>query len=359
MIKILHVISDRNIGGAGRLLLNLLKEADREKFDISVILPYGSLLTPKITEIGIKATESDLSIRSLYKVIKRKNPDIVHTHAVPTARVTAKLCGVSSTVNTKHCANDNAIKHPFYKRVAVRLFDSLFTTCTVATADYVKEVLASEGIPPRKTEIIINGSLPINELSKRERTEARRHWGYSEGDFIVGIVARLEVGKGQEYFIKAAEICQKKVPNIKFLVVGGGSMADELKAMAKGLHNLKFLGFVENVGEIMNILDANVNCSYISETSSLSLSEGMSVGAIPIVSDCGGNEFMAKGCGIVFPKQDAHALAEAIISLSKDSEAQKRLKSSAKERFFKEFTAKAMTKRTEDLYVRLAKKKNK
>ena len=356
MIKILHVISDKNIGGAGRLLLNLLNESDRKSFSISVVVPKGSLLTQKIIKAGFEVTESGLSFKSLYKIIKRKKPDVVHTHASASARVAARLCGVRAIINTKHCAADDAQKPPFYKRAAIRLFDALFTDLTVATAKYVKEALIKEGIPQRKTEIIINGSRPIEKLSKKERAEVRSRLGYSDSDFIAGIVARLEHGKGQEYFIKAAKICQSKAPNVKFLIIGDGSMADELKATAVGLNNLRFLGFLDDVGEIMNILDANVNCSYISETSSLSLSEGMSVGAVPVVSDCGGNAFMAEGCGLVFPKKDARALAEAIILLSRDAETQKRLKSLAEERFRRYFGASAMTKKTENLYIRLAKK---
>ena len=45
MIKVLNIISDTNIGGAGRVLLNYAKYRDREKFDMSVILPSGSMLT--------------------------------------------------------------------------------------------------------------------------------------------------------------------------------------------------------------------------------------------------------------------------------------------------------------------------
>ena len=34
MTRVLHIISDTNIGGGGRALLNYLQFADREKFEI-------------------------------------------------------------------------------------------------------------------------------------------------------------------------------------------------------------------------------------------------------------------------------------------------------------------------------------
>ena len=43
-MKILHVLTDRNIGGAGRWLLYYLKYHNREKFAVKVVLPHDSLL---------------------------------------------------------------------------------------------------------------------------------------------------------------------------------------------------------------------------------------------------------------------------------------------------------------------------
>ena len=354
MVKILHVISDKNIGGAGRLLLNLLKEADRGLFDFSVILPHGSLLKPEIQSLGVKVIESDLGFFELYRIIGNENPQIVHTHAAATARIAAKLRG-AVTVNTRHCASEESGKIPAYKKAATRLFDALFTNATVATAHYVKAVLIGEGIPKNKITVVINGSRPIAEFPEQKKLEIRHRLGYSKDDFLAGMIARLEEGKGQETFIEAARICQKSAPQIKFLIAGNGSAEPQLKAQAQALDNLKFLGFLPDVTEIMNVIDANVNCSYISETSSLSLSEGMSVGAIPVVSDCGGNRFMADDCGVIFPKKDAKALAEALINLSRALPEKSSLLAASKQKFSNLLTAQRMAKETENLYLGLLK----
>lgn len=354
MIKVKHVISDKNIGGAGRLLLNLLANTDRKLFEPSVVLPYGSLLKPEIKKLGVKAVESGLGIFELFEIMRNERPNIVHTHAAATARIAARLCG-AVTVNTRHCADDRKSRTPIYKRAAVKCFDALFTDATIATAEYVKDVLIDEGVPSKKISVIINGSIQMEEFSSERKKEARLGLGLSEGGFVVAIVARLEPGKGHETFIEAARICRDLTPDVTFLIVGCGSYENELKTMAKGLGNLRFLGFTDNVTRIMNVSDANANCSYLSETSSLALSEGMSVGAIPIVSDCGGNSFMADGCGIVFPKRDAAALADALLYLSKNPEAKNLLSLNAKQRFQNLFTAERMAQKTENLYFKLLK----
>ena len=46
MIRVLNIISDTNIGGAGRVILNYLRYADRDKFETLVAIPRGSLLSP-------------------------------------------------------------------------------------------------------------------------------------------------------------------------------------------------------------------------------------------------------------------------------------------------------------------------
>lgn len=57
-IRVLNVITDTNFGGAGRLLVNYLKNFDREKFDISVAIPENSLLTPEIKKLGYRVIET-------------------------------------------------------------------------------------------------------------------------------------------------------------------------------------------------------------------------------------------------------------------------------------------------------------
>ena len=42
MIRVLNVISDTNIGGAGRVILNYLRYADSSRFETWAAVPRGS-----------------------------------------------------------------------------------------------------------------------------------------------------------------------------------------------------------------------------------------------------------------------------------------------------------------------------
>ena len=54
MIRVVESISDKNIGGAGVLLLNKIKNMNSEKIDITVLVPKGSALTKKTQRVENK-----------------------------------------------------------------------------------------------------------------------------------------------------------------------------------------------------------------------------------------------------------------------------------------------------------------
>lgn len=96
MIKVIHVISDTNIGGAGTVLLTTLYNIDRSRFDVKVVLPEGSALIPRIDALGFETVPTkggadkslDFSaIHEYMRIFKREKPDIVHTHAAMAACV--------------------------------------------------------------------------------------------------------------------------------------------------------------------------------------------------------------------------------------------------------------------------------
>ena len=67
MIKVIEVISDTNIGGAGILLINRLKHTNKELFDTTVILPKGSKLKKKLEELGINTISVNVCVDSSWE----------------------------------------------------------------------------------------------------------------------------------------------------------------------------------------------------------------------------------------------------------------------------------------------------
>jgi len=102
-------------------------------------------------------------------------------------------------------------------------------------------------------------------------------------------------------------------------------------------------------------MDLNVNASFGTETSSLALSEGMSVGVPALASNYGGNPRMIESGvnGFLFPPRDEQALASLLLRLHDDRALLRELSEGARRLYQEKFTAPAMVARLEGLYTRV------
>lgn len=367
MIKILHFISDTNIGGAGRLLVNQIRNMPRGEFDIFVALPRESALCGELKNAPCRIIECDhcadssFSLSSVFenvKIINEIKPDIVHSHASLSSRIAAALCGVRSRIFTRHCVFPvPKIYESSLVRSAFKVANNILSTRIIAVAESARQNLVEMGCDGQKIEVIINGVEPVRTVSGSEKNELRAKLGIDNNGFVISIFARLEEYKGHRILLSAAAKCLKKFPNFKFLIVGEGSRKSELVSLTKELNidkNIIFCGFCGDVAPYFNITDINVNCSFGTETSSLALSEGMSLGLPAVASDYGGNPHMARDGvnGLIFPRNDADALACALMRIYTDEELYKRCSQGALLRFQNEFNARAMCEKMAALYHR-------
>ena len=231
----------------------------------------------------------------------------------------------------------------------------------IAVSYSAKRNLTKMGISPEKITVIINGVEGISALSDNNKSNIRKSLGFSNDDIIVGICARLEKYKDHECFLKAAKYICGSSDKYRFLIIGDGTLRKELEEKARELgiiEQVRFLGFVSDVTPFLNILDIQVNCSVGTETSSLALSEGMSIGIPSVVSDFGGNPYMIKNGenGLVYKKGDHIFLARSILEIVGNRELYQRMSVSAKERFVTELNIKNTVRQTESLYVEAYKK---
>ena len=110
MIKILHFITDTNIGGAGNLLIQQINGMDNTRFDFTVALPKGSKLISKLPCKTVEceySADKSFSLKSIienFKIINKIKPDIVHSHSSLSSRIAAKILNVKSRVFTRQCA---------------------------------------------------------------------------------------------------------------------------------------------------------------------------------------------------------------------------------------------------------------
>ena len=368
MIRVLQIISDTNIGGGGHSLLNYLRYRDRERVEVLVVMPRRSALKPAVEELGVEVAEIDAmadksldwkAIPLLRQLIQSWKPDLVHTHGSLSGRIAARLCGVR-VLYTKHCAfPPSKLQTIPPGRLAGRILDWALSDGVVAVGPSAEENLTSTGIPKEKIHVLFNGVAPLKPAAPEERTRLREELGFAEDDFVVGILARIELYKGHGTLLEAVRNLVQAGRKVKLLVAGQGSFEPELRLRCADLpaDTVVFAGFVEQVERVLGAMDVQVNASYESETSSLSLLEGMSMGLPAIASDCGGNPYLIENGenGLIFPAQDVQALERCIAQLMDHPEERVRMGRRAQEIFQARFTGQEFAKNVEQIYFDLLK----
>lgn len=365
MIKVLNIISDSNIGGAGRLLINYLHNFDRTKFDIYVAMPENSDLKPlvenekyPVIELkGIRDKSFDIrAIREISKVIKDLKPDIVHTHSALSGRIASYINRVPSRFYTRHSAFPPSKRLTSFPGKQINGFvNGKLATDIVAVAQAAMDNLTDTGVDPKKITVIINGVDEMRKISDDEKSELKESLGIKNTTFVCGISARLEEYKGHSYLLDTVKYVCDRHPDTVFLIIGGGSCEQSLKEKSKKLDiedKTIFTGFVDDVAPYYNIMDLNLNCSIGTETSSLALSEGMSLSVPAIATTYGGNPYMITDGvnGFLVPERDSVAMGDKILELIDNPELLKKLSVGARSQYEKKFTAKVMTAQLEKLY---------
>ena len=376
MIKVVEAISDTNIGGAGVLLINRVRHSDRTRFNTIIVLPRNSKLVERFQSIKVDVVEIDgcadksFDIRSLIRyivTIKRLHPDIVNSHGCMNSRIAAMICSVPVRIYTRHCV------FPIKKRETLpirRMFFSfvteLLTHKVIAVSHSAARDLQKMGLKQSTIEVIINGAEKLKRLSYAERQLLKQTLGISPEEIVVTMCARLEPYKDHKCFLRAAEVLLGEDRDFRFIVMGDGSLKKELQKEALRLNiqdKVIFTGFVDDVTPYMNITDINVNCSVGTETSSLALSEGMSLGIPAVVSNYGGNPYMVKNGvnGYVYNSGDFIELAGAIkkLAIMKRNGKYDIFSARSRHRFESELNAENMAQRTEKLYDDMINLKNK
>jgi glycosyltransferase involved in cell wall biosynthesis len=149
----------------------------------------------------------------------------------------------------------------------------------------------------------------------------REEFKISEGEILIGMMARFSPGKGHEEFIYSAKELIKKYDNLRFMIIGEPSKGEdkyaaEIKTLASELDvidRLIFTGFRKDAPEVLSALDIFVFPSH-AEAFGLALVEAMSMGKPSVCSNSDGVLDIAVNnvTSLLFEKKDQMDLAKKI-----------------------------------------------
>ena len=347
--------------GGQRQVLFLARELQRANYAFWLAVQRGGPLHKKADEEGLPLlplkirNEADLlAVLRLAAAMRRRRCVLAHFHDAHGAGIGTRAAGLAKVplrVISRRVDFPIRSKSKYTKEI-----DAI-----IAISEGVKKVLVEDGIRAELVEVIPSGIdfSPFEEV--RERDFLRREFRFGPDDFLVGIVAQLEDHKGHRYLLEAAQILKGQVPNVKFVIVGAGSLRLDLDRQAHNLHVddiVYFLGFREDVPRILASLDLFVLSSHMEGLGS-SLLDAMA-SRLPVVATTAGGipeVVIDRETGLLVPPRDPAALAQAILKVCLDKGLAARLAQRGYEVVHEKFSAESMARRVIAVYERLAAKK--
>ena len=360
----MQITHDLNIGGLQRVVVDLAKRMDKDRFHVSVCaLREGGPLEKELADDGIEVIRMPamnnradyFRFWKLYKAMIEKKPAVIHTHntepltdGVPAAL----LARVPVKVHTDH-----ARRFPDKKRYmfAERLL-SHFLCQFVAVSEHTKgNLVRYEKIHPDKIKVVLNGIAGEKYGSRIDREKKKAELGIDPSKSpILGVAARLTKQKGISYLLQATKMLCNDFPDVLLLIAGEGELWDRLHAEVKELvieRNVLFLGPRLDIHEILQIQDIFILPSLF-EGLPLVLLEAMAASLPIVATDVGGTRQAVRdgANGFLVPSEDASGLYAAIKRLAENQAMRETFSRNSLERFQKEFTLERMVRTYEQIY---------
>lgn len=322
-MRILQVITSLRTGGAEKLMVDLLPrlrdlghEVDLCVFDGLRTPFYDTLESKGIRVIPLRVGGSVYDPRNTFALVSLiKKYDVVHTHNtacqmyVAMANVFAKKC----IVTTEHSTSNRRRKYPMLKWLDAWMYRQYQTIVTVSdiAGQNIKDYIGDASLP---TKTITNG-IDVNRFRNAEPCQEIAD-AYKDC-FVCVMVAGFRYEKDHATVIKAFSHLPEQY---HLLLVGDGEKRGDLEALVATLglgERVHFLGIRMDVPNLLQAADVVIMSSH-REGLSLSNLEGMASGKPFIASDVEGLHEIVDGAGILFPHQDAEALAGLIRECCED-----------------------------------------
>jgi glycosyltransferase involved in cell wall biosynthesis len=215
----------------------------------------------------------------------------------------------------------------------------------VANSTAGAERLRREGVAAEKIVIIPNG-IDLSRFPRRELRTSRR---------VVATVANLRAEKGHDVLLRSAALVRQQLPDVRFRIIGDGTLRDSLRALASALgvdDCVEFLGHREDVPALLATSDVY---AFPSRTEAFpnGLIEGMAAGLPVVASGVGGMlELVDNGCnGILVPPGDEHALASSLLAVMQDETRASELGAAARQSIERRYSFDRMVAGFTDLYL--------
>jgi len=279
-------------------------------------------------------TRSITSLVIGFNLIRKRNIDIIYErhHVFDIGIILSKVFKIPCVLEVNGILIDEVKVSGSYGptlQKAVYLIENLLirhANCIIAVTPGIKDDFVKRGIDKKKVHVIPNGAnidlfKPINRDKSAECIGLDKKYKY------ICFVGNLAPWQGVEYLIKSTSMILKRCPDVRFLIVGNGTMQGDLEALAEELgvpDKFIFTGVIpyEKVPLYINASDLCVAPFIVARNAKIGLSplkiyEYLACGKPVVASDIPGvSDILKKSCGgIVVTPEAPRELADVIIKM--------------------------------------------
>ena len=262
-------------GGVEAVILNYFKNMNKSKFVFDFVIDSDSTdnnFINEIQELGgtiIKCPpyqKLHKYNKFLYKLFKEKNYDIVHSNIntlsvfplrmAEKAGIKIRIAHSHSTSNPKEW-NKNLLKNilrPFSKKYA-----NVYFACSELAGRYL---FGNKAFDEGKV-VIFNNAINLDKFKYNEekRKEIRKKLNIKNDTFVIGHIGRFVAQKNHTFLIDIFNEMHKENENSVLLLIGQGTLQNEIKEKVDKLglaNSVKFIGQVTNANDYYNAMDVFV-----------------------------------------------------------------------------------------------------
>lgn len=367
-MKILHLISGGDDGGAKTHVITLLKELSQYE-DITLVCLLDESFAKEAKEAGIHVVilkqEKRYNLQIVNQLVDhlKDGYDLLHCHG---AR--ANFLGMFikrkykiPMVSTIHSDYRSDFDNNIYKKMVYTPLNYMSLKRMdyfIAITEQFKCMLVKRGFKEDKIYVAYNGIAVEEKPCPLTKEAFLEQYGltYDKNIIYIGIVSRLHPVKGIPVFLNAAAKVRQRNTRIQFLIAGYGDdkHTEKYKDYVKqqGLEEvIHFLGFVKDIPSFHGAIDINVLTSH-SESFPYALLEGGLHRKATITSAVGGIPEMIEHdkSGLLFEDGDHEALSHAMEKLADDEALRIALGDALFKRIQNHFSDKKMARMHVDIY---------
>ena len=281
-LKVVHIITKLELGGAQINTVYTYENLDEKRFETYLLCGPGGMLTGKVKKkerlliVNHLAREinpgKDLkALWQIKKILKDIKPDIVHTHSSKAGiigRIAAFFSGVPVIIHSVHGFSfspfQSLLKRRFY--ITAEKIVSRFTHHFVFVSHDDIETARQKKLV-RENYSLIRSGFPFKKfLTKNpDLTTLRKKYHIAATDFICGTIAPFKPQKGLFHLIEIAEKVlesNENKRNVVFMIIGDGDLREAIQSrlQKKGiLHHFRLPGFVFDIEAVIDLFDLGIS----------------------------------------------------------------------------------------------------